>query len=54
MKVYMVMEGFEYEGESVVAVFADRAKAEQHMALCEAEDENDYYSYTINEAEVIE
>ena len=54
MKVYMVMEGFEYEGESVVAVFADRAKAEQHVVLCEAEDENDYYSYTIYEAEVIE
>jgi len=54
MKVYLVMEGFEYEGESVLKVFADRAKADQHMALCEAEDEGKYYVYTIEEFEVME
>lgn len=28
MKVYMIIEGYEYEGSSVVKVFADKAKAE--------------------------
>lgn len=30
MKVYMVMDGVEYEGESVVKVFASQADAEQY------------------------
>lgn len=30
MKVYMVMDGVEYEGESVVKVFASEADAEQY------------------------
>ncbi len=54
MKVYLVMEGFEYEGESVLKVFADRAKAQEHLELCEAEDEGKYYVYTIEEFEVME
>ena len=54
MKVYLVMEGFEYEGESVLRVFADRAKAQAHLELCEAEDEGKYYVYSLYEFEVEE
>lgn len=48
------MEGFEYEGESVVAVFADREMAEQRMAQCMAADTDGYYVYGIDEHEVVQ
>ena len=37
MKVYMVMDGVEYEGESVVKVFASQADAEQYKEELVAE-----------------
>ena len=37
MKVYMVIEGVEYEGESVVKVFASQADAEQYKEELVAE-----------------
>ena len=54
MKVYLVMEGFEYEGETVMKVFARKEDAEEFRAAAEAEDVNKYYTYTIQEGEVIE
>ena len=54
MKVYLVMEGFEYEGESVMKVFARKEAAEEFRAAAEAADEGNYYTYTIQESEVIE
>ena len=38
MKVYMVMDGVEYEGESVVKVFASQADAEQYKEELVAEE----------------
>lgn len=52
MKVFLVMEGFEYEGESVKKVFADLAKAEEFRLQCMLEDVKEYYTYTIEEHEV--
>ena len=43
MKVYLVMEGFEYEGESVKKVFADLAKAKEFRLQCVAEDVKEFY-----------
>ena len=54
MKVYLVMEGFEYEGESVLKVFADRAKAQALVEQCMAEDEHNYHVYSVYEFEVEE
>ena len=54
MKVYLVMEGFEYQGDSVKKVFADAAKAEQFRLQCVAEDVQEFYMYTIEEFEVTE
>jgi hypothetical protein len=54
MKVYLVMEGFEYEGDGVKKVFADAAKAEQFRLQCVAEDVSEFYLYTIEEFEVTE
>lgn len=54
MIVYLVMEGFEYEGESVLRVFADPVRAEQHRAQCEAADASGFYVYTVQEHEVVE
>lgn len=38
MKVYMVMNGVEYEGESVVKVFASQVDAEQYKEELVAEE----------------
>lgn len=54
MIVYLVMEGFEYEGETVLRVFADRARAEQHRAMCEAEDTSRFHVYTVQEHKVVQ
>ena len=54
MKVYLVMEDFEYEGDGVKKVFADLAKAEEFRLQCVAEDVNEFYMYTIEEHEVTE
>ena len=54
MIVYLVMEGFEYEGETVLRVFADPVLAEQHMAQCVAADTSGFYSYSIDEQEVVQ
>ena len=54
MKVYLVMEGFEYEGDGVKKVFADLAKAKEFRLQCVAEDVNEFYMYTIAEHEVTE
>ena len=54
MKVYLVLEGFEYEGETVKKVFADLAKAKEFHLQCVAEDVNEFYMYTIAEHEVTE
>ena len=54
MLVYLVLEGFEYEGESVLRVFADPVRAEQFRLQCVAEDTAGFYVYTVQEHEVIE
>ena len=54
MKVFLVLEGFEYEGDGVKKVFADLAKAEEFRLQCMLEDVNEYYLYTIEEFEVTE
>jgi len=54
MKVYLVMEGFEYEGDGVKKVFVDPVKAEQFRLQCVAEDVSEFYLYTIEEFEVTE
>ena len=54
MIVYLVMEGFEYEGETVLRVYADRALAEQYMAQCVAADTSGFHVYSIDEHEVVE
>ena len=60
MKVYMVIEGYVYEGSRVVKVFTDKAKAEQYAEELKAEhsaewdepyDGEDYY-VSIDEMEV--
>lgn len=63
MKVYLIVEGYDYEGSSVVKVFADRAKAEEYKKeiirdYCEfweinaEEYEQDSYYVEIQEKEV--
>ena len=54
MKVYVVFEGFEYEGEDVVKIFLSKEKADALRDDLEKEDENGYYSYTVGEYEVEE
>lgn len=54
MLVYLVLEGFEYEGESVLRVFADPVRAEQFRLQCVAEDASGFYVYSVQEHEVIE
>lgn len=60
MKVYMVIEGYVYEGSRVVKVFTDKAKAEQYAEELKAEysaewdkpyDGEDYF-VSIDEIEV--
>ena len=42
MKIYMVMDGVAYEGESVVEVFANKEDAEQYREELVKEDLEDY------------
>ncbi|CAB5222001.1 hypothetical protein UFOVP242_215 [uncultured Caudovirales phage] len=54
MKVYLVLKGFEYEGEDVVKVFLRKEAAEEYRSVLEAADEGKYYDFTVAEHEVME
>lgn len=54
MKVYLVLKGFEYEGEDVEKVFLRQEAADEYRSLLEAADEGKYYTFTVQEHEVME
>ena len=55
MKVYVVLEGFEYEGESIKKIFLSKEKSEVYKSELEKDKYNKkYYSYSIEEFEVEE
>ena len=54
MKVYLVLKGFEYEGEDVVKVFLRQEAAEEFRSVLEAADVEKYYTFTVAEHEVMQ
>ena len=54
MKVYLVIEGVQYEGSSVLKVFSSESKANEYMEELEKNCKYASYYYEVEEQELVD
>ena len=54
MKVYVVLEGVQYEGSTVLKVFSSESKANEHMEELQKNCKYSSYYYEVEEHELVD
>jgi hypothetical protein len=54
MKVYLVIEGVQYEGSTVLKVFSSESKANEHMEELQKNCKYSSYYYEVEEHELVD